>query len=347
MKSRIAITLGDPAGVGPEIVLRAALSPRFRRSDNVVVADHAYLRVVAARLHRRGFCVPPLVRIPYREWTSAETASLRGLVVVDLDNVRRSPSFGKPTAWGGKASGDYIRAGVEAVTHCLADALVTLPINKQSFRLGGWGKESIGHTEFLASLTGTPRVALMLSLGKFRAVHVTQHIALNRVAASITRKRIEETIRLTHEGLTQMGIRKPRIGVCGLNPHAGDGGLMGNEEQRLITPAIRSCKADGIRVSGPMPADSLWPHVRDGRFDAGVAMYHDQGQVAVKLLGFQSRGRHVLVRGVNTTLGLPIIRTSVAHGTAFDIAGRGIASAESLLDAIELASTMAKGKTWN
>jgi 4-hydroxythreonine-4-phosphate dehydrogenase len=224
-------------------------------------------------------------------------------------------------------------------------AMVTAPINKRSFLMGGWGKKYVGHTEMLAGLTRVTDYALMMVVGRLRAVHVTSHIPLKEVAKSITAARVSATIRLTHHGLRQLGFFKPRIAVCGLNPHAGDGGVLGKEEAGAIFPAVKKCRQNGILVDGPLSADTLWPQVAGGLYDAGVAMYHDQGQIPIKLFGFQfEKGKEVLTRGVNVTLGLPIIRTSVAHGTAYDIAGRGVASEGSLLEAIRMAVAMTKSR---
>jgi 4-hydroxythreonine-4-phosphate dehydrogenase len=193
----------------------------------------------------------------------------------------------------------------------------------------------------LASLARAKNTALMLTDGLLRAVHVTSHVALRDVFKMLTKKKIMNTILLTHAGLVGLGIRRPRIAVCGLNPHAGDGGLFGNEEIRIIAPAVRACRAKGINVKGPLSADTVWPKVACGRYDAGVAMYHDQGQIAVKFQGFRISKKQTLSGGVNVTLGLPFVRTSPAHGTAYDIAGRGRASERSMIEATAAALAMA------
>ncbi len=299
MKPRIGITIGDPAGVGPEIVRKA-----LHRPDVLQI------------------CVP----VTFGDLGVPSNKSFR---------------YGVATAANGKASGIYIEAAIQAALTKQIDAVVTAPINKQSFRMGGWGKKFTGHTEMFAKLTGARRVALMLVHGPLRAVHVTSHIPLKKVASALTVSRVLETILLTHQALRKMGIKNPRIAVCGLNPHAGDGGLLGKEERTVIAPAIRKAKQKKVRAEGPLSADTVWPLVRDGVYDAGVAMYHDQGQIPIKLSSFSSTGKNTLVRGVNVTLGLPIVRTSVAHGTAYEIAGKGKASEESLVDAIKLAAKMA------
>jgi 4-hydroxythreonine-4-phosphate dehydrogenase len=221
---------------------------------------------------------------------------------------------------------------------------VTAPINKVSFRLGGWGKRFIGHTEMLAELTGSKEVGLMLVHGSLRAIHVTSHVPLKAVPALITRRRVTGSIRLADLGVRMMGIRGPRIAVCGLNPHAGDGGLMGHEEERAIAPAVAACRREGLRVDGPLPADTVWPFILAGRYDVAVAMYHDQGQIPIKMHGFRVGKNVTQSGGVNVTIGLPIIRTSPAHGTAFDIAGKGLASEESFVEALTLAARMVSSR---
>ncbi|MBV9080546.1 MAG: 4-hydroxythreonine-4-phosphate dehydrogenase PdxA [Elusimicrobia bacterium] len=303
--------MGDPAGIGPEIVLKALARPEVRRRCSAVVfGDRPWLERTARRL-----------KIP---------------MTFQIHQVGALPTkipIGRPSAAAGRASGEYIAAAVDAVRQGAADAVVTAPINKEAFYLGGWGKHFVGHTEMLAALAGGKSARLMLAHGRLRAVHVTSHIPLKKVAGSLTRAKILETIRVAHAGLKALGIARPRIAVCGLNPHAGDGGVLGNEEARLIAPAVRAARRAGLRADGPLSADVVWPMVKDGRYDAGVAMYHDQGQIAVKLQGIGG--------AVNLTLGLPMIRTSPAHGTAYDLAGRGTASEESMAEALLLAAHMA------
>ena len=326
MKPRIGITIGDPAGIGPEIVLKALSHPAVKRLCRpVVFGNTLFLSRVAARVLRKKY-------LPPAEYFDVPGAFLPGL------------SFGKITAWSGRASGLFIAEAVRAALSGEIDAVVTAPINKQSFRLGGWGKRFTGHTEMLAGLTGARRVALMLVHGCLRAVHVTSHVPLKKVSAALTRARVLETISLTHAALRRMGFARPRIAVCGFNPHAGENGLLGDEERRVIAPAVAAAKRNGIRAEGPLSADSVWPLVLAGVYDVGVAMYHDQGQIPIKLLSFKAGPSGTQVRGINITLGLPIIRTSVAHGTAYEIAGKGTASDASLVDAICLAVTMAKRK---
>ncbi len=266
------------------------------------------------------------------------------VLVGDLDLARKIAK-GKPSAVAGRASGEYIQRAVEMTVKGVTQAIVTAPINKKSFLMGGWGKKYKGHTEMLAGLTQSSDVALMLVSGHLRAVHVTSHIALKEVAKNITTNRVQKTIQLAHRALQGLGIKKPRIGVSALNPHGGDDGIMGLEEQRTIRPAIEEEQKSGRDVTGPYSSDVLWPLVDSCKLDVGVAMYHDQGQIAVKLKGFgvDKKGR-LAPGGVNITLGLPLVRTSPAHGSAYDIAGKGVASEKSLLEAIDVAIDMVKNR---
>ncbi len=341
MKPYIALTMGDPAGIGPEIILKAAAHPSFsKQALPVVIGSQAILTKAQSRLKNH-----PARKIIIKS-VSADSLQLKtypknALLVVDLaSSVPRTHHVGRLSAWGGRLSGECIRYAIQKTQEGLFGAIVTCPINKQAFRLGGWGRQYPGHTEMLAALTKTRKFALALCCGDFRAIHVTSHIPLKHVSARITRSRVRDTIRLAEAGLKRMGIRKPRIAVCGLNPHAGEGGILGTEERSAIAPAIQQCRREKIDVEGPLPADTIWPHVLQRRYDIGVAMYHDQGQIPLKLVGFQNKSRSMEVHGVNVTFGLPLIRTSVAHGTAYDIAGKGSASETSLLEALSLAIKM-------
>jgi 4-hydroxythreonine-4-phosphate dehydrogenase len=291
--------LGDPAGIGPEIVRKALAHRHLHTAVNI-------------------------------------------LLIGSFADAKRVPT-GKPSVLGGRLSGEYIKKAVELAQAGLVDAIVTAPINKVSFRMGGWGKKFVGHTEMLAALTKTNTVRSMLVCDTVRAVHVTSHIPLRQVADSLSIRTVSETIKLAVAGLKQLGISNPKVGVAGLNPHAGDNGILGMEERKIILPAINVCRRAGCNVEGPISADVLWPLVKEKIYDAGVAMYHDQGQIAVKLAGFtMGKNQRLDVRGTQITLGLPFVRVSVDHGTAYDIAGKGVASEESLLEAIRTALHMVK-----
>jgi 4-hydroxythreonine-4-phosphate dehydrogenase len=252
--------------------------------------------------------------------------------VLDLANVDLARlKVGEVCPMAGKAAVEYVlRAGKLALSGEV-QGIATAPLNKEAMQLGGY--DYIGHTEILADLAGAPRCTTMLISGSLRVVHVTRHVPLRQVADSITRERVLETIQLTAEGLPGMGVVEPRLGVAALNPHGGEGGLLGREEIEVIAPAVKAAQAMGIDARGPYPADSIFFHAIAGEFDAVVAMYHDQGHIPVKTHGFES--------SVTVTLGLPIVRTSVDHGTAFDIAWQGLASPQSLIEAIKLAAQMA------
>ena len=283
---RVAITIGDPAGIGPEIAAKAAADPRV-------------LEV----------CTPVLYGRIYSPGVVAGTLS----------------------AEAGRTAYGAIVAAVEDVLAGEVDAVATAPINKEAFALAGlpWR----GHTELLAHLTGAASVAMMFHADALRVVLATIHEPLASVPRLLTREVVERVIRLAARELPRFGFSLPRLGMCGLNPHAGEGGVLGDEEQRVIEPAIAACAGDGIRVAGPYPADTLFVRASRGEFDAVIACYHDQGLIPVKLLAFG--------KAVNVTLGLPIIRTSVDHGTAFDIAGKNKADPGSMIEAVRLAARLA------
>jgi 4-hydroxythreonine-4-phosphate dehydrogenase len=254
--------------------------------------------------------------------------------VLDLDNVDLAalrPGEISPDA--GRASVAYIERAVALCRDGLADAIATGPINKAALKEAG--VPYIGHTELLADLLDEPDVTTMLATEGLRVVHVTRHVPLEEVAGLITRERVLDTIRLTDEGLKQMGFREPRIAVAALNPHGGDEGLMGRQELDAIGPAVEEARAEGIDADGPIPADSVFFRAIRGEFDVVVAMFHDQGHIPIKTHGFE--------RSITVTLGLPVVRTSVDHGTAFDIAWQGVASEESMVEAICLAAQLVTG----
>jgi 4-hydroxythreonine-4-phosphate dehydrogenase len=288
-RPRIALTVGDPAGIGPEIVAKAAADVRVLELCEPIV-----------------YAPPP--------------------------GLRATP--GALSAEAGRAAYDVI---VRAVGDAMAghvDAIATAPVNKEAFALAGlpWR----GHTDLLGHLTGSPRVAMMFDAPGLRTVLATVHIPLREVPAALTTELVASTIRLTARELPAFECERPRIALAALNPHAGEHGLMGHEDQDVLAPAVRACAAEGIDVSGPHAADTVFVRAHRGEFDVVVACYHDQGLIPVKLLAFG--------RSVNVTLGLPIVRTSVDHGTAFDIAGRGIADAGSMIHAVLLAARLAKAR---
>jgi 4-hydroxythreonine-4-phosphate dehydrogenase len=321
-KPIIAITMGDAAGVGPEIIMKAlSHSGIYERSRPLVVGD-------AARLRQAG----RIVGVPLEIRAVAEPAEgtfRYGTVdCVDLALIPDDLPWGRLSPVAGNAAFRYIERAVALALRGAADAICTAPLNKEALHAGGHLYP--GHTEILAALTGTPEVSMMLMTPKLRVIHVTTHIGLIDAIARIEPSLVERTILRGHEALVRSGLPRPRIGVCGINPHAGEHGLFGRgEEEEKIEPAIRTLRAREVDVVGPLPADTLFFRAQRGDFDLVVAMYHDQGHGPVKVLGIEE--------GVNVTVGLPVVRTSVDHGTAFDIAGTGRADERSMLEALSQA----------
>jgi 4-phospho-D-threonate 3-dehydrogenase / 4-phospho-D-erythronate 3-dehydrogenase len=321
----IAVTMGDPAGIGPEIIARA-LTGEDAFPDAVVVGDANRLRRAAEIC---GFDVEVVTVEP--PFGGAPDGAL---ACVDLGLVDAGLPFGELSAQAGEAAYRAVARAVELAQEGEVDAICTAPLNKEALHLAG--HRYPGHTELLAELTGTDDYAMMLTTPSLRVIHVTTHIGLIDAVEAIEPGRVERVIRLGDAALKRSGIDAPRIAVCGINPHAGEGGLFGRgEEAEKIEPAVAAASADGIDARGPLPADTAFFRAVRGDFDLVVAMYHDQGHGPIKVLG--------LDEGVNVTVGLPVIRTSVDHGTAFDIAGQGIADPGSLRAALREAARLAGG----
>jgi len=321
----IALTMGDPCGIGPEVILRALGHARLRRrACFLVFGSRAVMRAVARRFGLDDSFL--------RETVPPGILQGGDTFLVDVAPLpARLAASGKPTAAGGRAAVNCIREAVEAVRLGAAAALVTAPINKTALTLAG--ERWPGHTELLGHLCSAQPV-MMLVGGGLRVALVTTHCAVRDLPRLITKTRVLSTISIVAGELRQsFGIAAGRIAVCGLNPHAGEAGRFGHEEERAITPAIDAARRQGIACIGPLPADVVFYHMLQGRYDAVVAMYHDQANIAVKTLDF--------TRGVNVTLGLPLVRTSPDHGTAYDIAPLGRADERSLMAAIELALAIA------
>jgi 4-hydroxythreonine-4-phosphate dehydrogenase len=329
----IGITMGDPTGIGPEVVVKALSSASLYRICRPVVLGDAAILEREKQLLKSGITINIINKI-------AEAAFSYGtLDLIALSALNpQTALFGHPTQETGRAMGNYI---VRAVNMALAGelhAIVTGPINKKSLQAAGYPFP--GHTEMLAHLTHTRDVVMMLAGEKLRVVLVTIHCALNQVPLLLTVDNILKTILVTAAGLQgYFALPTPRIAVASLNPHAGEDGLFGVEEQEIIRPAIHRAQQQGVNATGPYAADTLFHQAAGGAFDAVVCMYHDQGLIPLKLLHFAD--------GVNITLGLPIIRTSVDHGTAYDIAGKGIADPASLIGAITTAARMATAKRFS
>ena len=325
----IAITTGDPAGVGTEVTVKALANQQvWDCCRPLVVGDAAVLTRIISLLENTA--LPHVISHPDQARFDPGAPDVIDLHNVDIDSLQP----GHVSAAAGRASVAYIERAVESGQEGQADAICTGPINKAALKSAGI--PYIGHTEMLAALTGEERVTTMLATEGLRVVHVTRHVPLARVASLITKKNVLETTRLTDAGLRQMGFPRPKIAVAALNPHGGDEGLMGREEIDAIGPAVEAARAEDIEAIGPIPADSVFFRAIRGEFDVVVAMFHDQGHIPIKTHGFE--------RSVTVTLGLPIVRTSVDHGTAFDIAWQGIASEESMVEAIRLAAQLALGK---
>ena len=326
----IAITMGDPSGIGPEVTAKALAEQQVWACCHPLVVGNVEVLQKAADLVESRLTFHPISSVEQAHYDPAAPD------VLDLANVNVSElEPGQVSAHAGKASVAYVERAVKLAQAGQADAIATGPINKAALKSANI--PFIGHTELLADLLGEERVTTMLATEGLRVVHVTRHVPLAKVAALITRERVLETIRLTHVGLQQMGFPHPRIAVAALNPHGGDEGLMGREEIEAIGPAVDAAQAEDIEATGPIPADSVFFRALRGEFDVVVAMFHDQGHIPIKTHGFE--------RSITVTLGLPVVRTSVDHGTAFDIAWKGIASQESMVEAICLAAQLATGKS--
>jgi len=319
----IAVTMGDPAGIGPEISIKALCNSEVLRTSRCfVIGDSKVLRQARKFSKITGIKINPVKNVK-------DCKFIRGKIdVLDLDNVVISKlKKGKVSAQAGRASIEYIDKAVELALSKEIAAITTGPINKTAIHKAGFHFQ--GHTEFLAKKTKTKNYAMMFVSDTLWIALVTTHIALNKVSGAINKKRVFSTIKLAHE--TRVA---PRIAVAGLNPHAGEGGIFGREEERVIAPAILEAKKLGIDVVGPISPDAVFYLAKGGMFDIVVAMYHDQGLIPLKLLSFNN--------SVNVTIGLPIIRTSVDHGTGFDIVGKGWANPSSLIQAIKVAAHFAK-----
>lgn len=322
---RIGITMGDPAGIGPEVVLKAVAEEEIRRACVPVIIGDAQLLAHTARtldlqcgydIVRRGESLP---------------AHLSEPVIFHLDNVSGHIEPGIESGAAGKAAAQYIEAAVELCAAGSLDAIATAPINKRALFLGGYSFP--GHTEFLAHLTGAEEYAMAFVAANLRIVLLSTHVPLAEAIRLVERDRLIKVIKLAHRELKRWGIERPRIAVAALNPHGAEGGLFGFEEAAEMVPAVEACRGrDDLNVQGPFSADTVFLRASRGEFDAVIACYHDQAMIPVKCLSFGE--------AVNVTLGLPFIRTSVDHGTAFDIAGKGLAEHSSMMAAIQLAAEL-------
>ncbi len=325
----LAITMGDPAGIGPEVVLKAlAHTGVYRCCRPLVIGDRRILERAAGWLD--GTFQLDVIADPAQGVYKPQRVTL-----LDLENAppERVP-VGQETAVAGAAAVDYVFRACDLAVVGEVDAVVTAPLNKAAMNMAGY--QYAGHTELLTERTGAQRVSMLLIGPNLRIVHVSTHVALREAIERVTPERVADVIQIAHDACRALGITHPRIAVAGLNPHASEGGLFGGEEASRIEPAIREARARGLDVSDPQPPDTVFLRATKGVYDVVVAQYHDQGHIPMKLLAFDS--------GVNVSYGLPIIRTSVDHGTAFDIAGKGIAGESSMLAAIDVAVQMANAR---
>jgi 4-hydroxythreonine-4-phosphate dehydrogenase len=342
MKPTLAITMGDPAGIGPEIIAKTfAEKETYRICNPLVIGDSTAIKM--------GLKVAKLnLKINSIETPNEAEYNYGTIDLIDLHNIDpHQIEMGKPAAMTGAASAQYVLHAADLALENKVDAIVTAPLNKEALHLGGY--KYPGHTELLAEKSGTKEYAMMLATGNLRVVHATTHIPFKEIPEKLSTERIYTTIRIAYDVCLSLGIMNPRIAVAGLNPHSGDGGLFGDEEARIITPAINTALNEGLNVDGPVPPDTVFGKATGGQYDIVVALYHDQGHIPVKLLAMkydEDKGQWDSVSGVNITLGLKFIRTSVDHGTAYGKAGRkeGTANPDSLKEAILFAAQIARAR---
>lgn len=336
----LAITMGDPAGIGAEITVKALSDPEvYARCRPLVVGDAGVLTGVLPLVSAGGISIRPVAYVSEARYEYG-TIDVLDMHAVDFDAL----PAGQVSAEAGEAAFRYVERAILLALSGEADAVVTNPLNKEALHLAG--HNFAGHTEIFAEMTGAKKVTMMLAHGNLRVVHATTHVSLRRACDLVKTERVLDVIRIANDACKRLGIAAPRIAVAGLNPHCGENGLFGSEEIDEIIPAIKEAIAEGIGADGPIPPDTVFCKAQGGLYDIVVAMYHDQGHIPLKFAGFaidEKTGKWTSVSGVNITLGLPIIRTSVDHGTAFDQARKGTAEPASLLDAIQYAVRLAEG----
>lgn len=341
-KPLIGISVGDPSGIGPEVTVKALANEEIYEicrplviSDYKLMEDATRIANVKLKLNR----ISDQIKDGIYEFGTID--------VLDMNNVDMSKhTYKKVSAENGRSAFEYIKKVIELAMAGKIDATVTGPIHKEALNLAGF--HYAGHTEIYSELTKTKDYVMMLVDDNFRIAHVSTHVPLKTACQLVKKERIVKVIKLAYDMLICLDIKNPKIAVAGLNPHAGEGGLFGDEEINEIKPAINSVRQEGIDAQGPFPPDTIFSRARGGEFDAVIAMYHDQGHIAMKTAGFVyvGDGKWSSISGVNVTLGLPIIRTSVDHGVAFDKAGDGIANPQSMIQAIKLAVRLCKHKKY-
>ena len=327
-KPAIAITMGDPCGIGPEVVVKAMADPRVYATCRPLVVGNVYAMEQAVSLTG----LP--VKINEVEDTATSGQEPGVIDVVDIHNLNPEDiTIGEISPTCGKAAMEWVTKAGELAMAGVVDALATAPLNKEAASLAGY--KSIGHMELLQELSKSKLVATMLMAKNLRVIHLSTHRSLSLACELVKKDRVLDYLKLTHDSFVTYGFKIPRIGVAALNPHGSDGGLMGDEEASEIAPAVKAARSEGIEAIGPIPADVIFHQAIQGQYDAVLCMYHDQGHIPVKVYGFEE--------SITANLGLPFVRTSVDHGTAFDIAGKGVASHESMLESIRLAVALAQG----
>ena len=337
----IGITMGDPASIGPEITLKALNKPSiYEQAKPLVVGDLGMMYKARETVGLKNLKFHKISQVSEALFEYG-TIDVLDMGLVDSEKLE----LGKVSKEAGEAAFQYVVKVIELANKGKVDATVTNAFNKEAINLAG--HHYSGHTEVYAEYTGTKSYTMMLALGDLRVVHVSTHVSLREACDRVKKDRVLEVIRIANDACKQLGIKNPKVGVAGLNPHSGEGGLFGREEIEEIIPAIEAANAEGILAEGPVPPDTVFSKARGGWYDIVVAMYHDQGHIPLKVVGFvYDRDAQVweAVEGVNITLGLPIIRVSVDHGTAFDQAGTGQANELSLMNSIDYAIRLAKNR---
>ena len=340
-KPILGITMGDPASIGPEITVKALSDPAIYEKGSPIIIGDAAVMEAAVGIVGKDVKINAVSDVKEAKFEFG-TIDVYDMKLVDMDKLER----GVVSAMAGNAAFQYVKKVIELAMNHEVDATVTNALNKEAMNLAG--HHYSGHTEIYAEYTGTKKYTMMLAHENLRVVHVSTHVSLREACDRVKKDRVLEVIRIADQACKELGIKEPKIGVAGLNPHSGENGMFGREEIEEITPAIEAAKGEGIIVDGPVPPDTVFSKARGGWYDIVVAMYHDQGHIPLKVVGFvynQAEQKWDAVAGVNITLGLPIIRASVDHGTAFDQAGKGVANELSLINAMDYAIRMSAGRT--
>lgn len=341
MKPILAITMGDPAGIGPEICVRSlAHKETYDKCKPIIVGDAKIIEKVLPVVDCQDFKVNAVKSVKDAKFEHG-TIDVYDLDLINLDEFK----FGEVSVQCGNAAFQYVRTAIDLAMAEEVDGTCTAPLNKEAIHLAGHNYD--GHTEIYATFTGTKKYAMLLADGPLRVIHVSTHVSLREACDRCKKDRIIEVYELIDDACRQFGIDNPHIAIAGLNPHCSEGGLFGWEEEKEIIPAVEALKARGFNVDGPIPPDSVFAKAKSGKYDGVVAQYHDQGHIPLKVIGFNwdaATGKMLPQKGVNITLGLPIIRVSVDHGTAFDVAGKGVAAEDALISSIEYAAKMAENR---